>query len=79
MSQWKYQITLHQIPPSHCEEKPIIECDQEGECFVHDACRGGLDWLENLFREKGDEGWELIQSAYHHQELLCIWKMKMKD
>jgi hypothetical protein len=79
MPQWKYHITLHELPQSPCEEKPIIECDQTGECLVHDACRGGLEWLEDLFQKKGNDGWELVQSAYHHRELLCIWKMKMKD
>jgi hypothetical protein len=76
MSPWKYQVTLHKFPESNCEEKAIIECDQAGSCFVHDTCQGGIDWLESLFRERGDEGWELVQSAYHHRELLCIWKKK---
>jgi len=77
MSQWKYQITFHQLPKLECEEKEIIKCDQRGECFVHDTCQGGgMEWIEALFAKKGKEGWELVQSGYHHRELLCIWKMK---
>ncbi len=76
MVQWKYQVTLHKFPESQCEGKLIIECDQAGSCFVHDACEGGVERLEALFREKGSEGWELVQSAYHQRELLCIWKKK---
>jgi len=79
MSQWEYQITIHELPePQAGKERGTIECDQNGLCFVHDAFQAGIDWLENLFREKGKEGWELVQSGYHKRELLCIWK-KMKE
>ena len=48
MIQWDYQITFHQIPQASCEEGNVIECDQTGECFVHDTCRaGGMEWLES--------------------------------
>jgi hypothetical protein len=77
MTQWDYQITLHELPLSPCDEGEVIECDQGGQCFVHDACRGGLGKLENLFREKGKEGWELAQSGYHQRTLLCIWKREI--
>jgi hypothetical protein len=78
MSRWKYQITLHKLPQPQSAEKAIVECDQAGQCFVHDACQGGLEWLEDLFQEKGNDGWELVQSATHYRELLCIWKKKME-
>jgi hypothetical protein len=77
MPQWEYQITIHELPePQARPEKATIECDQNGLCFVHDISQSGLDWLESLFREKGEKGWELVQSGYHHRELLCIWKKK---
>jgi hypothetical protein len=79
MAQWEYQITLHQIPESVCEGGDVVSCDQAGQCFVHDACRGGgLDWLQTLFREKGEGGWELVQSGYHYRELFCIWKKRVE-
>jgi hypothetical protein len=34
--------------------------------------------LANLFREKGVEGWELVQSGYHNREVLCIWKKRIE-
>lgn len=77
MIQWEYHITIHELPePKPGNQGKTIECDQKGLCFVHDAFQGGIDWLENLLREKGKEGWELVQSGYHHRELLCIWKKK---
>jgi hypothetical protein len=77
MTQWEYQITIHELPERQAEkQKRTIECDQSGLCFVHDIFRGGIEWLEDLFREKGREGWELVQSGYHHRELLCIWKKR---
>jgi len=77
MAQWEYQVTIHELPePKTGSPEPAIDCDQSGLCFVHDAFQGGIDWLENLFREKGKEGWELVQSGYHNRELLCIWKKK---
>ena len=79
MTQWEYRVTLHKLPePQPRNQEGTIECDQEGLCFVHDAFQGGMGWLENLFREKGKEGWELVQSGYHHRELLCIWKKKIE-
>jgi len=75
MSKWEYHVTLHEVPP-RCEEENIVECDQSGRCFVHDVCQGGVEWLEDLFRAKGREGWELVQSGYHNRELLCIWKKR---
>ena len=77
MVQWEYQITIHELPESKTEEqKRTIECDQNGQCFVHDVFQSGIGWLEDLFREKGMKGWELVQSGYHNRELLCIWKKK---
>jgi hypothetical protein len=79
MARWKYEVTLHQFPETPCDEIEVIECDQTGGCFVHDACRVGTGWLEDLFHEKGNDGWELVQSGYHHHKLLCIWKKEVKD
>lgn len=77
MPQWEYQITVHEMPSPQMDKKDdVIECDQVGQCFVHDAFQAGIGWLEDLFREKGKEGWELVQSGYHNRELLCIWKKK---
>ena len=77
MIQWEYRITVHELPERRSPRQGgTIECDQDGLCFVHDVVPGGVEWLEDLFREKGKEGWELVQSGYHHRELLCIWKKK---
>ncbi|HSB05785.1 MAG TPA: hypothetical protein VLK23_11375 [Thermodesulfobacteriota bacterium] len=76
MVKWEYQITIHELPGLQVggQEKGI-ECDQTGQCFVpYDAVSGGVGWLESLFRERGREGWELVQSGYHQRELFCIWK-----
>lgn len=79
MKQWEYEITIHKLPKSpQSEGEPIIKCDQTGQCFVHDTSRVGIEWLEKLFRERGQEGWELVQSGYHYHELLCIWKKQLK-
>jgi hypothetical protein len=75
MTQWEYQVTIHELPkPKTGNQGTTIECDQDGLCFVHDAFHVGIEWLEALFREKGKDGWELVQSGYHNRELLCIWK-----
>ena len=77
MTQWEYQVTIHELPePKTGNQETAIDCDQNGLCFVHDALQGDMNWLENLFRGKGKEGWELVQSGYHNRELLCIWKKK---
>ena len=77
MTQWEYQVTIHELPePKPGKQGTAIACDQDGLCFVHDAFQGGIDWLENLLRERGKEGWELVQSGYHLRELLCIWKKR---
>jgi hypothetical protein len=77
MPQWKYQITIHELPESKAEKgMRTIKCDQSGVCFVHDAFYGNMEGLEDLFDEKGKEGWELVQCGYHNRELLCIWKKK---
>jgi hypothetical protein len=78
MIRWKYEISIHKLPPSPQKEEKIIRCDQAGQCFVHDASRAGTGWLENIFKERGEKGWELVQSGYHNQELLCIWKQREK-
>ena len=77
MTQWEYQITIHELPDRQDEKrKRTSECDQEGLCFVHAIFHGAIEWLEDLFREKGREGWELVQFGYHNKELLCIWKKR---
>lgn len=77
MTQWEYEITVKELPQLNIEgEKKVIECDQSGQCFVHDMFQAGIGWLESLFREKGREGWELVQFGYHNRELLCIWKRR---
>ena len=80
MIQWEYQITVHDLPAVRPRQQgDMIECDQTGQCFIpYDALSGGLGWLEELFRAKGKEGWELVQSGYHQKELLCIWKKKLE-
>jgi len=74
MYKWEYQISVHPFPPIQCEEEIIVECDASGGCFLDVGCRGRVSWLENIFGEKGKEGWELVQSGYHNKELFCIWK-----
>jgi hypothetical protein len=77
MTQWEYQITIHELPERQAGKgERTIECDQDGLCFVHDVFLGGIEWLEDLFRKKGKDGWELVQSGYHSRELLCIWKRR---
>jgi len=77
MVQWEYQITVHELPINQAEkEARTFECNQDGLCFIHDAYPDGMKWLEDLFREKGEDGWELVQSGYHNRELLCIWKKR---
>ncbi len=77
MTQWEYKITVHEFPEGLAERSSrTIHCDQKGGCFVHDLFQTGIDWLEDIFREKGEEGWELIQLGYHQKELLCIWKRR---
>ena len=77
MTRWEYQITLHQLPELDIQKQEgTIECDQDGRCLVHDALQGRIEWLEILFRQKGQEGWELVQSGYHNRELFCIWKKR---
>ncbi|MFB3884661.1 MAG: hypothetical protein ACE144_05505 [Thermodesulfobacteriota bacterium] len=74
---WEYQITVHQLPENLVQrEGTTFECDQDGLCFIHDAYPNGIQWVEELFRQKGEQGWELVQSGYHHRELLCIWKKR---
>jgi hypothetical protein len=80
MAQWEYQITIHDLPEPKAEQREAtIDCDQNGLCFVHDAFQVGIGWLEDLFSEKGKKGWELVQSGYHHRQLLCIWKKKKES
>ncbi len=74
MRKWEYRITVHTLPSLPCDEQTVIECDQEGGCYVGIACRGKVAWLEEVLAEKGREGWELVQSGYHQKELFCIWK-----
>lgn len=80
MIQWEYQITVHDLPAGRAgQQAGMIECDQTGQCFIpYGTLSGGLGWLEDLFREKGKDGWELVQSGYHQRELLCIWKKKVE-
>jgi len=79
MEEWEYQITFHELPQRSPEEgEKIIKCDQAGQCLVHDAFGTDIQWLEDLFREQGQKGWELVQAGHHHRELLCIWK-RTKD
>ena len=80
MIQWEYQITVHNLPAGQAgQQAGMIECNQTGQCFIpYGTLSGGLGWLEELFREKGKAGWELVQSGYHQRELLCIWKKKVE-
>ena len=77
ISGYDSRTEARQHPEQQAEEqKRTIECDQDGLCFVHDIFHGGIEWLEDLFREKGRDGWELVQFGYHNKELLCIWKKR---
>ena len=79
MIQWDIKSRSIKSLRPHARRANVIECDQTGECFVHDTCRpGGMEWLESHLRERGKEGWELVQSAYHQREILCIWKKKIE-
>ena len=80
MTQWQYQVTIHELPGHQAGgQEKMIECDQTGQCFIpYNTLSGGLGWLETLFCEKGEEGWELVQSGYHQKELLCIWKKRIE-
>jgi len=76
MIQWKYEITVHPLPPPLEKEEKIVRCDQVGQCLIHDTAGEGIKWLETILIERGEAGWELVQLGYHKQELLCIWKKR---
>jgi len=77
MVRWEYQVTVDELPANQAEKEPkTFECDQDGLCFIQDAYPGGVQWLEDLFRDQGEKGWELVQSGYHNRKLLCIWKKR---
>ena len=43
MNHWEYKITVHEFPEKQLsEDEDIIECDQTGNCFVHDTPKVGL-------------------------------------
>ena len=79
MLAWEYKVTNHVMEElKKCIESPtakkVISCDNAGSCMVNDVCALGTDTLASALNELGKEGWELINTNYHHGELLCIWK-----
>ncbi len=79
MVKWEYKISIHDFPEKQNDADDVIECDNTGNCFVHDTPKVGLDWLENIFMEYGEQGWELTQCGYHNRSVLCIWKRKKTE
>jgi len=79
MANWEYKVTSHIIEElKKCEEqsekRAVFSCNESGSCMVNDVCTMGTSALESVLNENGKEGWELIETNYHHGELLCIWK-----
>jgi len=76
---WEYKVTNHVIGElKKCVDSPdskkVIACDEAGKCMVNDVCEVGTEALASVFNEQGKERWELVETTYHHGELLCIWK-----
>ncbi len=77
MARWKYRTSIVDldavIPPSE------IECAETGVCIVHELPGAGLDKMEELLDQEGENEWELVQCQSHGGKLLCIWKKEIKE
>ncbi|MHC1573045.1 MAG: hypothetical protein ACXQTJ_01130 [Candidatus Syntropharchaeales archaeon] len=64
---WEYHITRDRIEL----KEPIIECDMKGVCLLHEPVE---EEVIKVLNREGDDGWELVELAYHQGELVCVWK-----
>ena len=70
VDRWEYSITRDVIK----QKENFFECGLNGSCFVHDFVE---DELLEILNNRGEEGWELIHTEYHHPDVICIWKRRV--
>lgn len=69
MDEWEYHVKRDKLE----RKGHVIECDMEGECFVHEPVE---DEFQKILNEEGSKGWELVHLGYHQGEILTVWKRK---
>lgn len=84
MKKWEYDISFHSlddlgIPQAETDfsEEQAISCDMEGHCFFNDVMKVHVDAFRTILNQRGTEGWELLQLAYHKGSLVSFWKREL--
>ena len=79
MTRWRYKTSRHSVGDMPSGPERVIECDNKGDCLVHDLKEKKMGSLENILNAEGEKGWELVQCHYHAEELFCLWKKQEEE
>jgi hypothetical protein len=55
----------------------ILFCSRDGSCNVEMVASEQIRKMENLLKEGGLQGWELVQASFGKEGVLVFWKRQM--
>lgn len=74
MKQFEYDISMH--PASDFLQLAYF-CSAEGSCNLEEVPGDQVKILSGILKERGKEGWELIQMQFGKDGLMAFWKREL--
>jgi len=71
MKKYRYEITRHSADQF---KEMVYFCTQEGECALEDVSSHQVNILQELLNQRGDQGWEVVQTVFGKGGLMVFWK-----
>ena len=71
MKMFEYDITTH---PASAFQQVAFFCSNEGMCNLEAVPEDQIARLSEILRDRGQQGWELVQISFGHDGLMAFWK-----
>jgi hypothetical protein len=71
MKRFEYEITKH---PADQFKQMVFFCTKDGECGYDQLPADQMKKMEELLKEMGSQGWELVQIFFGKDGVVAFWK-----
>lgn len=76
MNRYEYEISTY---PADLFQHLVFFCSEQGACSIDKVPDEQTKTLKNILNERGEQGWEMIQTNFGKDGLLIFWKRQVQS